>query len=79
MITYSIPIPITEAGDYTFGNPTQAEWMAWCAGWRYRAENPGPEPHAKQLGLYAESQNLRISWERGWLACDAVRKTLVQE
>lgn len=75
----SLPISESLASELCFGdNP--GEWEAFCAGWQYFEVHPvreGAEPEAKWLGLYPENQNLRISWQRGWLACQAVMLKLV--
>lgn len=69
--TSQLAIPVTEeqADMFLFGEDP-GEWEAFCAGWQHFSADQfnEPEPHAKELGLYPENQNLRISWERGWLA-----------
>jgi len=69
-----LPVSKELAADLCFGNDP-GEWEAFCAGWQYHRSDQ-PEPFAKELGLYPENQNLRISWERGWDACRAVTEKL---
>ncbi len=59
---------------------TRPEIEAFRVGWlarRILRVPPGEVPEAKALGLYRDDQNARVAWERGWMACDAVRKVLL--
>lgn len=61
---------------------TEAEIPAFRAGWlarRFGTYGCGEVPDAKALGLYPSNQNARVGWQRGWMACDAVRKVLLHD
>lgn len=72
--SFSIPVTREQVESYCFGED-RGEWSAFCEGWLYAARE-SKDAGAKELGLYPENQNLRISWERGSYACRTVNGLL---
>lgn len=79
-MSYSLSVNPDFAQALVFGSDLR-EWDAFRAGWLYRQTHgpQAPDPGAKPLGLYPDNQNLRISWERGWIAMNQVANKLIEE